>query len=215
MKRTITVKGKGSVSLPPNLITLTLNTEVIDVEYDKSMVKGANQTKALNEAVESVGLLKKDLKTSNFTVRTKYDNFQDKNGQYQRKFVGYLTEQTLSLTFDFDTKLLSKTLNALMASKVDPRIDIEFSIKEKEAFNAAILKDATKNALRQAKTLTKAANVVLKDLISIDYSWTDIEIKSRSDFGLEPRMMSASFDADIQAEDVKASDYVTFVWEIE
>ena len=69
--------------------------------------------------------------------------------------------------------------------------------------------------------LTKAAGVRLMDIQSVDYSWGEISLETRP----MNRMMAAgakmavmeeaSYDMDIEPDDIEVSDTVTVVWEIE
>ena len=70
------------------------------------------------------------------------------------------------------------------------------------------------------KLLFEAAGVALKEIQSIDYSWGEIDFEYRPMNGAllaekclaEP--MDASYDMDIEPDDIEASDTVTVIWEI-
>ena len=75
------------------------------------------------------------------------------------------------------------------------------------------------DAQAKALVLTQAANVALKDIQTIDYSWAQIS------FEVEPmsRMLMTedcaakgvnSYDIDIEPDDIQVSDTVTILWEI-
>lgn len=69
----------------------------------------------------------------------------------------------------------------------------------------------------KAKVLAEAAGVTLGDIVTIDYSWGELEIVSRP---VERCMMSAangavdSYAMDIEPDDIDVTDTVTVVWEI-
>ena len=69
----------------------------------------------------------------------------------------------------------------------------------------------------KAKVLAEAAGVSLGDIVTIDYSWDELEIVSRP---VERCMMSAandiadSYQMDIEPDDIEVSDTVTILWEI-
>ena len=73
MSRTITVKGVGRVSTPPDYIVISMSLEAQDTNYEKAMEQAALQIDYLNKALESVGFKKKSVKTVNFNVRTDYE----------------------------------------------------------------------------------------------------------------------------------------------
>ena len=87
--RTITVKGTGNVSARPDYIILSLNIEVLSETYDRAMSEAAERIERLQGAAVRVGYRKKDLKTTNFDVQTRYENVKDRQGNYKREFAGY------------------------------------------------------------------------------------------------------------------------------
>ena len=86
MSRTITVKGVGRVSTPPDYIVISMSLEAQDTNYEKAMEQAALQIDYLNKALESVGFKKKSVKTVNFNVRTDYERVKDRNGNYKSVF---------------------------------------------------------------------------------------------------------------------------------
>ena len=71
---------------------------------------------------------------------------------------------------------------------------------------------------KKAEILCQASGAKLGELISIDYSWGEINVYSDTGYGVERScMMKADAclsDIDIEPDDVKVKDTVTFVWEI-
>ena len=108
--RTITVKGVGTASTPPDLTVISLNIVEKAAEY-VDCINGANERiEKLQTALASVGFAKDDLKTLSFNARTNYENYRDENGVYNQRFAGYLCEYHLKLSLDFDNGRLTKTL---------------------------------------------------------------------------------------------------------
>ena len=75
----------------------------------------------------------------------------------------------------------------------------------------------------KVSVLTQAAGVTLKDIQSIDYSWGEIDFEYRpmnrmlmADECLATPMVAegASYDMDIEPDDIDVSDTVTVLWEI-
>ncbi|MHC1731948.1 MAG: SIMPL domain-containing protein [Bacteroidales bacterium] len=216
MKRTITVKGTGNVSVKPDLIVITLNLESQQRDYDKAMKIATESVKALQDAIQSVGFDKKDLKTTNFNIRTHYENYRDKDNNYKSKFDGYICEQGLKLEFEFDTTVMSKVLTTIAKAPTDPQLNIQFSVKDKAAVSEGLLISATENAKRKAEILAKASGVTLGDLINIDYNWGELHLYSQTRYDMEEKCMemSSSCAPDIEPDDIDVSDTVSFVWEI-
>lgn len=216
MNRLITIKGTGNISIKPDLTIITMNLESQKYDYEETMKLAAKSINILQDAIETAGFDRKDLKTTNFNIRTHYENYRDKDNNYKSKFDGYVCEQGLKLEFDFNTDLMSKVLTAIGKAPIEPNLNIQFSIKDKDAVNEELLIRATENAKRKAEILTKALGVTLGDLISIYYNWRELHLYSPTRFNLEEQSMPmAKLSApDIEPDDIDVSDTVTFVWEI-
>jgi uncharacterized protein YggE len=131
MNRLITVKGTGNVSVKPDLIIITMNLESHQYDYDKTMELAANSINTLQKAIQIAGFDKKDLKTTSFNIRTHYESYRDKDNNYKSKFDGYICEQGLRLEFNFNTEIMSKVLNSIAKAPIDPKLNIQFSVKDK------------------------------------------------------------------------------------
>lgn len=211
-KRRITVKSKGTFSQRPDLVTLTFDLQSRDYHYKKTMDIATASIDELTSKIEELGFDRKDLKTASFDINTDYKSYRDINDDYQRKFVGYLVNQKLKLSFDYNVKLLGSLLKGISELSVKPELAINFSVKDQKAVEETILMDAAENARRKAEILAKASGAALGDLLIIDYDWSELYIES---FHIESSMLAKSEALpEIEAEDVSASDTVRFVWEL-
>ena len=215
MNRTITIKGTGKVSVKPDLIIITMQLESHDYDYEKTMKLAAESVNILQNAIIKAGFNKEDLKTTDFNIRTHYESYRDKDNNYKSRFDGYVCEQGLKLEFDFNTSVLSNVLTSIGKATVEPNLNIQFSVKDKDAINEELLIRATENARRKAEVLARASNVTLGDLISIDYNWGDLYLYSNTSYMMENNCLAFKTSApDIEPDDIEVSDTVTFVWEI-
>lgn len=218
MPRTVTVKGIGRVSTAPDYVVISMSLESQDKDYEETMQNAAQQIEFLNASLETVGFAKKSVKTTNFNVRTEYERVKDRNGNYQSVFKGYVCSHRLKVEFDFDTKRLAQTLYAISRCLAKPELSIAFTVKDPSAVNKELLRSATFNAREKAEILCEASNVMLGDLLSIDYNWGELNIVSHTDYMLEDKCMAmpmgAMADMDIEPDDIDVSDTATFVWEI-
>lgn len=146
------------------------------------------------------------------------ENERDKNGNYKQIFVGYRVTHGLKLEFDFDSQRLSKVLGAMAVCIAEPELNVQFTVKDKEVVDAALLQSACVNAKAKAEILTKASGVTLGELVSIDYNWGELHLFSQTQYDMEDacmRMASAApTSIEIEPDDIDVSDSVTFVWEI-
>lgn len=218
MNRTITIKGIGKLSLKPDQTVVSLMLKTVRVDYDKAMDEAAKHLEQLRSAIAEIGFTKDDLKTTSFDVRTEYENERDEKGNYKQIFVGYRVTHGLKLEFDFDSQRLSKVLGAIAVCIAEPELNVQFTVKDKEAVDAALLESACANAKVKAEILTKASGVTLGELVSIDYNWGELHLFSQTQYDMEDacmRMASAApTSIEIEPDDIDVSDSVTFVWEI-
>ena len=158
---------------------------------------------------------RKDIKTVVFNVRTKNEYVTDKNGDSVLMFLGYVVEHSLKISFDLDMKKLPETLSVISTSKAKPRVDIAFTLKDDSEIKEEALRNASINARKKAEILAITSGVKLGKLISIDYSWKDIELYSDTKCYDSMPYISKMASIDIEPDDIKAEDSVTFTWEIE
>ena len=117
-----------------------------------------------------------------------------------------------------DNKLIIQTLVAISKCIAEPELSISFTVKDSAAVNEKLLESAAINAKNKAKILCEASGVNLGQLLSIDYNWGELNIYSQTDYCLEEKCLSLPVDAladmEIEPDDIRVNDSVTFVWEI-
>lgn len=217
-KGTIHIKGIGHAEQAPDQVVLSLTLTAQNKEYSAALKIGTQQIEMLREAIISAGFKGDDLKTTNFNVRAIYENEEYKDGKstrYRQVFSAFECRHDLKLVFDFNNKKLNKAIDTIAACLSQPKISIAFTIKDTDAFNDEILKSAARDARRKAEILCAASNVKLGRLIDINYSWSEISVRREQVLCAEyaPTEQKNSFD--FQPEEIKASDTVEFLWEIE
>ena len=219
-KGIIHIKGVGHAEQTPDRVVLSLTLTAQNREYSAAMKVGSQQIEMLRESIVEVGFQADDLKTTNFNVRTIYEDEEIQDGntkRYRQNFIGFECQHSLQLAFDFDNDMLSAAVDAIANCLSQPRISVAFTIKDVDAFNEKLLKSAARDAKRKAKLLSTAAGVKLGKLLHIDHSWEEINIRREVRFDnidmLDVPPAGANFN--FQPEDVKATDTVDFTWEIE
>ena len=214
MERTITVKGTGRVSLPPDLTVVTMTLKSLDKDYDAAMAAASARLGALETALAAEGFAKEALKTVSFNVCTEQEGVQDERGNYRTVFAGYACYQALKLEFDFDTARLSRVLSAVSGSAAEAELNVRFTVRDTEAVNRELLESAARNARAKAEILTAASGAALGELVRIDYHWDELNVFSRTDFAAEKRCMAMGCNAEMTPENVEVSDNATFTWEL-
>jgi len=217
MEKTMRVTGKGKLSVKPDMIRLLLDTTKVCPTYEEALRRSSEQTEELKNCFEKLGFARMNLKTLRFNVDTEYENYRDENNVWKNRFLGYRFTHNMKLEFDADNERLGRVLYRLAQTECCPEFRIHYTVKDTEAAKNKLLAKAVADSKGKAKVLAEAAGVTLGDIVTIDYSWGELEIFSAP---VERCMMSAANDAadsyrmDIEPDDIDVTDKVTVVWEI-
>lgn len=216
MQRTIRVKGKGKISVKPDMIRLDITANEVCKEYDEVIEKSTLCIKKIKETVERAGLNGKELKTVKFDVDSKYESYRDKNGNYKSRLVGFQYTQKFYIQFPNDNLQLGKILYELSRCDVNVEFGIKHTVKDITAVKNELLAKAVQDSNIKAEILAKSSGVTLGDIINIDYSWGEIEIYSEpiQNYCLAESTINEPYNIDVEADDIDVQDTVTIVWEI-
>ena len=226
MDRTIRVTGRGKIYVKPDLIRLYITLDDTKDSYENALEESTIQFELLKDCFENIGFLRTDLKTINFSVDTQYENYQDKNKAWKKKLIGYKYIHSMKIEFDVDNERLGKVLYALSRLSSKPEFRIMYCVKNPEETKNRLLMNAIEDSKEKAKVLSQAAGVVLGDIVTIDYSWGELEVcsspigaglcRSISSpvWGIEEEEFYGGYNIDIEPDDIDVSDTVTVVWKI-
>ncbi len=218
--RTIRVTGKGQIKVKPDMTRITMTLNGLYKDYGETLRRSSEDTEVLKDVLSGFGFERTDLKTLSFGVDTEYESYRDKNNDYKQRFVGYRFNHVMKVEFESDNDRLGRVLYALANCAVSPEFRISFTVKDPEAAKNLLLGKAVTDAKEKAEVLSEAAGVTLKEIQSIDYSWGEIDFEYRPMNGAVlaekclAAPMAASYDMDIEPDDIDVSDTVTVVWEI-
>lgn len=223
MDRRITVTGKGRALVKPDFIEIGMKLETKEKKYDTALERAADRVGSLAEALASAGFGEDDVKTSNFDVSTTTEYKDGLIGRGKQVETGFKVSQNVKIGFDMDMKRLAQVLEAIgQWSGSDPDLSVSFTVKDPDAVKDQVLQSAAKSARHQAEILCGASGVKLGALVTVNYAWSEISIRSRTiyhDARTVTRDRSASLNltsfAKLQPDDIDARDSATFVWEIE
>lgn len=219
MDKTMKITGKGKVSVKPDIIRLNMTMEESYKEYEVTLRQSSETTKILKELFVSLGFKNDDLKTRSFDINTKYESYKAKDQSWKKRLIGYTYTHHMFIEFDADTKKLGEILYALAHSVITPEISIEYTVSNPEKHKDKLLKNAIEDSKHKAEVLANAADVKLGDIVSIDYSWGEINFVSEpiQNFAFasaEKTTGRVGYDIDIEADDIDVTDTVTVIWNI-
>jgi len=213
-ERLITVKGIGTLKIPVDFIEVEFELRELNKDYEQGYSIFENSIYDLQKIITSLGFDKENLKTSEVDVKPEYDSIK-KNGNYVQIFKGYIFDCELKLRFDLDSKKLAELLKAVSKSKAKPRIDIEFTVKDKEAVKKSLLAASAKDAREKADILCNAMGVKLGNLLTINYNWEEVRIYSPTRLSQHQELCCCgAAPIDFTPDDIDVTDDASFVWEI-
>lgn len=219
MERTIRVTGRGKISVKPDTIRLKISLEGISKTYDQTLKMSAVDIEILKDCFEDIGFQRNDLKTLLFNVDTEYESYKDENKEWKSRFVGYKYSHDLKLEFDSDNKKLGQVIYAMAHCSVHPEFKIIYTVKDMEKAKNELLHKAIIDSREKAEVLTKASGVTLGQVLTIDYSWGEIDIISTPmermvRYTDEEYSCGTGYDMDIEPDDIDVSDTVTVLWNL-
>lgn len=215
--REITVKGVGKFTAAADWIVIKLDIALLNKDYQAGYAEFERRISKLQEAITEVGFKKSDLKTTRFYVSTEYKSVK-KSGTYVDEFVGYQFSTDLRLEFDFDSKRLGEAVLAIVKSDSMPKIRFNFKVKDEELVKKNLLANVAKDAKQKAEILCSAMDVKLGKLLTVNYSWDEINFYSTTSYtrDVDKSCVCESLSSvDFTPDDISLEDEACFIWSIE
>ncbi len=213
--RTISITGIGEVSAVPNISTINFTIRSTNSSNDTQTLQDeiAKKADSVFAKLKELGIEKKDLQTSNYSVNPRYSY---KDGL--STVVGYEASESVNVKIR-NTENVSKVLNILAAEKVTevygPNFDVDDIQKVKDDARDLAIKDAKD----KAKELARSLGVKIKRIVG--YS------DDTGNYAPAPMMYSAKAevmnqaggamgrDANIAEGEQKVNSTVTITFQIE
>ena len=221
-ERMLRVTGRGQLKVRPDMTRITMTLEGIRKDYTKALKVSSEDTEALKELLEQEGFSREKVKTLSFDVNMENESYRDKDGNWKSRFKGYQYRHTMKIEFPSDQKRLGNILYLLANhTTIRPEFRFSFFVGDVETSKNELLGKAVADAKEKAAVLASAAGCTLKGIVSIDYSWGEIELEvspyKRTMLAEDAAMASdeACYEMDIEPDDIEMSDTVTVVWGIE
>lgn len=222
MSKTITVTGKSKVSITPDTLRIKIDLEATEKDYDTCITTWLKQVKSIQECLKQVGINEKDIKTGRFNIDPERERYETFDKAYRYRLVGFKYEQSLFVEFSIDNALLAKVIYQLAHNDCHPEFSIQYFVKDDTKAKEELLRSCIQDSKQKATLLCETSGVVLGDILTINYSWNELEIVSREqyDFNIGSYadcdcMAVPDYEVDVNPNDIDLSDSVTVVWEIQ
>lgn len=210
--RTITVKGTGHVSVPPDQVQISLNVSLLNEDYETSAILHNEKIGFLYQEIIDAGFKREDLKTLKFEVESTREYEKDKY-----VFKGYKVKSIFVLEFDLNKERMNKIMKAIGKQGSTALFSIKFQVKDKEAVKDKLIENAVADSIKKAELMAKRAGVNLGKIQAMNYSWSEIRFEAEEDMmDADASMLLADSQPnyDINPDNIEAKDTVSVVWEI-
>lgn len=159
----LSVTGMGQVAAEPDMAILTLGVTSLASSAKDAMRKNSSDMAAVFKAVEGAGIDSKDVQTSNFSLRPRFDRRSNNNPP---KLEGYQATNTITIRVRaLDT--LGSVIDQLAQAGANQFQGIEFALKNPRPFVDQARKSAVEDARSKAELYATAAGLSLGDILSI------------------------------------------------
>jgi len=215
MEKKITVTGRGSVHVVPDITRLTTSVgghfETYEEAYDEAQLRLSWFPKIL----EYNKLSGKLAKTIRFDVSVATKSEYDKAGHYVGQiFDGYDIDIKVKIDIGMNTKLLNNIVRGIGKFIPGAEISIGYTTKDPRPSQLLMLERAVKDSHDKAEIMAKAAGLTLGEAVNITYNHEDVHIYSeaRNIHSNAEAMACTSDSLDVTPDDLSVSDEVVVEW---
>lgn len=214
-EKLITVTGKGSIHVVPDVTRLEISLVSIHDNYVEAYAQAKENTDKLNGIMSELSLPKTLPKTIRLDIEKKTQNEYDKYNHYKgEKFLGFELDHRVKIDLGMDNVLLNSVIKKVGKDLKQAEINIGYTVKDPRPSELKMLERAVKDAKEKAAIMAKACGCKLGLVKSIDYSEHEIHIYSqaRQIHGADEAACCEPESLDITPNDLSVSDSVTVVW---
>jgi uncharacterized protein len=157
-KREVFVSGTGSIKLEPDTAYLQLGIVTEHEQAQESQTRNAEISKNVIQALEALGIEKKDIRTMHYGIQPMY-KYQENS---QPELIGYQTTQNLNITIR-NLEALGSALDDAVKAGANRVNQISFGVNDTQEAQMQALELAVKDARKRAEVALNAdGETVLK-----------------------------------------------------
>jgi len=214
MDRKLQITGKGKLAIAPDLLIIGFEVKAHEWEYEKSITRLNDKVEQLRQILEKENVDRKQLKTKDFRVSR--DTSWNKKTE-KHEFNGFQASHSLEIELPLEQSLINSMLGKIATNLDDLEFRINFGVKDAELHHQQLLKNAIQKAKESALLIAEASGVQLREIIDIDCTIREIQIRSRSyDYRVyETENLYEAATPDFEPDDIDVTESVTITWRIE
>jgi len=209
MDRTMIVNGNASLEVAPDAVKLLMDVSIEDKDISVAKDKVAFISNDLCDKLEGLGIKKDSQIKNRFQINTLNQSSVLKGGIINKE-VSYRVTNTLILTIDRDDELVSEIINIIPTEHVS--LSIDYFLKDTTIILDKVIDLACKDAFSKAKSLAKASQIQLGEIINISYQ--SYGIAPRAKFEMMAYDSSSTQTIETNPEDIIFNENVSMTFEI-
>lgn len=163
-ERSLSVNGKGVVSVLPDTAVVHLGVETTEKTAEEARQKNADAMDTVLKTLEELGVQKESIKTSRYQLDPNYDYMETGNG---RVLTGYTVTNMIQVTTK-DIDRVSILIDGLTSSGVNIFNGVSFSVSDTNAYYKKALGLAVENANSSASSLAAAVGVSIGTPVKVE-----------------------------------------------
>lgn len=214
---TISVHGRGSIHVVPDVTRLEVMVESVFVDYETAYKQARENTLWMGKILEYNHLNKKQAKTIYFDITDHLVDEYDENDNYIGKTKdGFELRQRFKIDLDINNELLNKIVRGVGKFIKGAQINIGYTIRDPRPYQLKILERAVKDAHEKAELMAAAAGCKLGEVNSITYGKQELTVHSQARF-IHSNKEAMTCDANslnIEPDDLVMSDNVDVSWNL-
>jgi len=214
---TISVQGKGSIHVVPDITRLEVLVESVFIDYDAAYKQAKDNAQWMGKILEYNHLDKKLAKTIQFDISDHLvDNYDEDDHYIGQIKDGFELHQRFKIDLGMDNVLVNKIVRGVGKFIKGAQINIGYTIQDPRPHQLKMIERAVKDAHEKADIMAKAANCKLGAVKDISYGQQHVTIYSQArNIHSNKEAMACDVNSlDITPDDLVMSDNVDVSWHL-
>jgi uncharacterized protein YggE len=215
MPTDIIITGRANVSQKPDCINLHIRLKAQGVDYGTTLAKLNTAVEHTLHTIHVVGV-DEEPETASYSIE---EDWADPYDEKKKKFLGYVSEQMLTVRIPLDTQMLGKVLEFLSDQETKPSVHTYFEVRDPLKMQAEARHKAIKEAQLAAQDIATQLGLNLEGVKSVKYEMpfgmVGSTLNMDMDDSLEPLgapECMVSFSPQINPVKAKINDAIIISW---
>lgn len=210
----LTISGKASTEVTPDITVINLNLSAEDKSYSTSVDLLQGKADEIKSFLKKKGISKDFIKSENFNITKSY--------VYENRkqiFKGYKATLNINIEILNDNALANKVINSIGESNSDASINIYHKLSQelKDSVNDQLIEAAIKDAKKKAEIIARATDQQLGHITKINYGVEEnISISPRAEvafMAMDSEMKNSSDNSlSITPQPIEKSTDIIIYW---